>query len=120
MLIEVTKKEDICLVRFEGRFVSGSDPEYQRAKDEIVGLRCEKILADFRDVSQIGSTGPGFIVAIYVSVRKNSAGRFVLVGLQRRVRDVLDITHLSTVIPLAEDMASGLAALRSESSAAAR
>jgi hypothetical protein len=41
------------------------------------------------------------------------------VGLQRRVRDLLDITHLSIVIPLAEDMASGLAALRAESSAAA-
>jgi anti-anti-sigma factor len=119
MLIEVTEKDDICVVRFEGRFVSGWDPDYLRAKEEIAGRRCEKVLADFREVSQIGSTGIGFIVAIYVSVHRNSKGRFVVVGLQRRVREVFDITRVSTVIPLADDLASGLAALRSDSSAAA-
>jgi len=119
MLIEITEKDGICLVRFEGRFISGPEPEYIRARDEIAQRRSEKVLADFREVSQIGSTGVGFVVGIYASVRKNPRGRFVLVGLQRRVREVFDITRLSAVIPLAEDMASGLAALHSGSSAAA-
>jgi anti-anti-sigma regulatory factor len=41
-------------------------------------------------------------------------GRFVLAGPNHRVRDVLDLTRLSTVIPVYADEASGLAALRAE------
>ena len=44
-------------------------------------------------------------------------GRFVLVGAQQRVREVLDLTRLSSILPLASDMASGLALLRGSASA---
>jgi anti-anti-sigma factor len=110
MLIEVRQKDEICLVRCEGRLVT-ADHEYLRAKrDEIKGANCKKVLADFSQVPDIGSAGVGFIVGVYTST-KNSGGRFVLVGLRPRVREVLDITHVSTVIPLAADIASGLATL---------
>ena len=59
-------------MRDEGRFVTGADPEYLRAKkDEIATLHCEKVLADLHEVSQIASTGVGFIVAIFW--RQNTA-----------------------------------------------
>src|SRR5215472_5706480 len=110
MLIEVRQKDEICLVRCEGRLVT-ADQEYLHAKkDEIKRANCNKVLADFSDVSDIGSAGIGFIVGVYTST-KNSGGRFVLVGLRPRVREVLDITRVSTAIPLAADIASGLVAL---------
>lgn len=119
MLIEVRQKDEICLLHCEGRFVAGINPEYLRAKrDEIKGLNCKKVLADFREVSEIGSAGIGFIVGVYTSVTKNTGGRFVLVGLQPRVREVLDLTRVSTIIPSAADMPAGLAALSDESLAA--
>jgi hypothetical protein len=40
------------------------------------------------------------------------------VGLRPRVREVLDITRVSRVIPLAADIASGLATLCNEGLAA--
>jgi anti-anti-sigma factor len=111
MFIEVKQKDEVCLLRCEGRFVAGTDPEYLRVKrDEIKGLNCKKVLADFSDVSDVGSAGIGFIVGVYMST-KNSGGRFVLVGLRPRVREVFDLTRVSTVIPLAADIASGLALL---------
>jgi len=117
MLIEVRQKDEICLVRCEGRLVTG-DHEYLHAKrDEIKGANCKKVLADFSEVLDIGSAGIGFIVGVYVST-KNSGGRFVLVGPRPRVREVLDITRVSTVIPLAADIASGLATLCDEGLAA--
>src|ERR1700738_4734240 len=107
MLIEVRQKDVICLVRCEGRLVT-ADHEYLRAKkDEIKGANCKKVLIDFSDVSDIGSAGIGFIVGVYTSA-KNSGGRFVLAGIRPSVREVLDITRVSTVIPLAADIASGL------------
>jgi anti-anti-sigma factor len=117
MLIEVRQKDGICLVRCEGRLVT-ADHEYLRAKrDEIKGANCKKVLADFSQVPDIGSAGVGFIVGVYTST-KNSGGRFVLVGLRPRVREVLDIMRVSTVIPLAADMASGLVTLCDEGLAA--
>jgi anti-anti-sigma factor len=117
MLIEVRQKDGICLVRCEGRLVT-ADHEYLRAKkDEIKGAKCKKVLADFSEVPEIGSAGIGFIIGVYMST-KNLGGRFVLVGLRPRVREVLDITRVSTVIPLAADMASGLVTLCDEGLAA--
>ncbi|PYU28999.1 MAG: anti-sigma B factor antagonist [Acidobacteria bacterium] len=115
MLIEVKQKDEVCLLRCEGRFVAGTDPEYLRIKrDEIRALNCKKVLADFSAVSAVGSAGIGFIVGVYTSTR-NSGGRFILVGLSPRVRDVFDLTHVSTVIPVAADIESGLATLCDES-----
>lgn len=78
--------------------------------EEISALHCPKVLADFAGVPSVGSAGLSFIVGLY----RISAGRLVLVRTQRWVRKVLDITQLSTIIPLAPDIESGFATLRSE------
>jgi anti-anti-sigma factor len=118
MRIELNQIDDVCILRCEGRFVTGTDPEYLRAKmEELKQSRCAKVLVDFREVSSVGSTAIGFLVAIYSSVTKNPDGRFVLVGAQPRVREVLDLTRLSSILPLAGDIASGMAVLRGTASA---
>jgi len=118
MLIELQQQDDVVVLRFQGRIATGSDLEYLTAKlEEIRNRRSEKVLADFREVSSIGSTGIGFVVGVYTSVVKIPGGRFVLVGANSRVREVLELTRLSTIIPLAEDMSSGLAVLKRPKSA---
>jgi anti-anti-sigma factor len=69
------------------------------------------VLADFSQVSYIDSTGIGFLIGIYTSILKNSAGRFVLANLNRRVRDVLELTRLANVIPIYPSLDSALVAL---------
>jgi anti-anti-sigma factor len=117
MLIELQEKDDVVVLRFQGRIATGLDLEYLRTKlEEVRNRRSDKVLADFREVSSIGSTGLGFVVGVYTSVVKIPGGRFVLVGANPRVREVLDLTRLSTIIPLAEDMSSGLAVLQQKNS----
>ena len=119
MVIEVKQQDEVCFLRCAGRFVAGTDPEYLRVKrDEIKELNCKKVLADFSEVSQVGSVGIGFIVGVYMSTR-NSGGRFILVGLRPLVREVFDLTHISTAIPLGADISSGLAMLHDNSLASA-
>ena len=119
MLFELERHDDVCVLRLTGSLVTGTDPEYLRAKAaEIRSQSCNKLLADLRELLSIGSTGLGFLVGLYTSVTKSSGGRFVLVGANRRVGDVLVLTRLSTVIPMVADVASGLATLRGESPAA--
>ena len=118
MVIEVLQQDDVCVLRIEGRFVTGADPEYLSARmDELKRLHHGKVLVDLREMPYIGSTGIGFIVGIFTSVTMNG-GHFVLVGLQPRVHEVFRLTRLSTIIPSAPDVASGLATLHAEDSRA--
>jgi anti-anti-sigma factor len=120
MLIEIEHGDEVCVLRLTGHFRSGEDLGYVRDKaDEIRSHNCKKMLADLRELQSIGSMGMGFVVGVYTSVTKRAGGgRFMLVGANQRVREVLDITRLSTIIPLAADLPSGLAALRGEGPAA--
>jgi len=111
--MKVESKGDYCVLRVEGRFLTGTDPETLHAcADEIKALNCRRLLVDCRQTIQIGSTAIGFLVGLYTSVTRGSDGRFVLVGLQPRVRDVLHLTRLDTILPVVDDMDSGLAYLR--------
>jgi anti-anti-sigma factor len=119
MLIELVQHEDVWVLRLKGRLVLSSDLERLHVQvDEIRRRDCRKVLADFREVPHIESTTIGFLVSIYTSVTRKGGGRFVLAGPSPRVRQVLDLMRLSTVIPLAPDFESGLALLRAEGAAA--
>jgi anti-anti-sigma factor len=119
MVIELEFKDDVCILRNKGRFATGTDAAYLRTKtDEIKKSGRRKVLADFQDVPYIDSTGIGFIVGLYTSVTNMPGGRFVLAGPSHRVREVLDLMRLSTVIPIAADETSGLAFLNAAAPAA--
>ena len=113
MFIELLQQDQICILRFRGRFASGSQLNYLETKlAEIRSLDATRVLADLRDVSSIGSTGLGFVVSIFASVTNRAGGRFVIVGMNPRVRKAFDITRLSEIIPSAADMESGVAELK--------
>jgi anti-sigma B factor antagonist len=119
MLVDIEHREDICFMRFKGRFVTGGDRAYLLGKvGEVKDAHCQKVMADFHGVPYIDSTGIGFIVSVFTSVTKDACGRFVLVGANHRVREVFDLTRLSTVIPMAADEESGIAALNAEAARA--
>jgi len=107
-IIEIEQRGDVCLLRIRGQFRTGADPEYLSAKmEEIAALNCTRILADFQAVPSIGSTALSFIVGLY----RLYSGKLVLVGTPRRVREVLRITRLDTLIPMTSDIESGQAVL---------
>jgi anti-anti-sigma factor len=113
MVLEFELQDDICVLHLEGRFVTGADASYLSTKaEEIKATGCRKILADFRHVPYIDSTGIAFVVGLYTTVTKNSDGQFVICGPSPRVREVLDLTRLSTVIPVCEELPAALAILR--------
>jgi anti-anti-sigma factor len=116
MLIEIEQQCDrVCILRCKGRIVAGPEMEYVQTKmQEIKKLSCAKVLADFDGVTAIGSMGVMFIVGAYASVMRQPGGCFVMTGVNPHVRHVLDLTRLTTVIPLASDLASGLAMLQAE------
>ena len=108
ILINIEVLGDVCVLHFAGHLHAGAHLDYLNAKmNEIKTLACRTFLADFGDVASLGSAGLSFIIGLY----KISGGRLVLVNPQPRIREVLAITRLNTVIPMTVDIESGLAAL---------
>lgn len=120
MLVELEQQGDVCFARFSGRLSAGSELEYLGAKgDEIKAMSSTKLLADFSGVHSVGSTGIGFVVSLYTSTTKKPGGKFVLVGARPRVLEVLHLTRLNTILPMAADVKAGLAYLMAKDSGAA-
>ena len=115
MTIDIEHHGELCIIRCKGRLTAGPDLEYVQSKmREIQKLNPGAVIADFSEVSAIGSMGITFIVGIYTSVRNHPQGRFMLAGAVPLVRQVLDLTKLSTVIPVAPDVKSAIGALCAE------
>lgn len=113
MLVNLEIADDICILRLRGRFATGQDTAYLRAKtEEIKKSGRSRVLADFSEVSYIDSTGIGFLIGIYTSVTKAPNGMFVLAKASPRVCDVLELCKLDAVIPMYPDEASALQALK--------
>jgi anti-anti-sigma factor len=110
MVVNVEQDGDVCILRLEGRFATGLDSEYLRGKiEELKDAQFQKIIADFRNVSYIDSTGIGFLIGVYTSVL-NKKGQFALAGINHRVREVLQLTKLDGVLPAYENVSAAKSA----------
>ena len=121
MLVEFEQRGEVCILRLHGRFATGQDSAYLRSKtEEIKNAGHSKVLADFSQVSYIDSTGIGFLIGIYTSVLKNPDGRFALTNLNRRVRDVLELTRLANVMQIYSTEDAAMSALIAGEASSAR
>lgn len=99
MLVGFENHGDICVLRLEGRFATGQDALYLHDKaEELKNSGFTKVLVDFAGVDYVDSTGIGFVIGIYTSVKKSPQGEFALVNPNRRVREVLELTRLAQII----------------------
>jgi anti-anti-sigma factor len=112
MFVDFEYRGDICVLRLEGRFATGQDSLYLQTKaEELKTSGCVKVLVDFARVDYVDSTGIGFLIGIYTSVKKSPLGQFALANVNRRVRDVLELTRLAQVIQIYSNEAAALQAL---------
>lgn len=110
MTIEIDHQGKVCVLKISGRMAAGADSEYLRTKmSEIKRLDCPKLLVDLRHLQFIGSTGLGFLVEMYTSTTRQPEGKFVLIAPTGRVLEVLSLTRLDTILPIAADFDAGLA-----------
>jgi anti-sigma B factor antagonist len=76
---------------------------------EMVGKGQKKILLNLGDVSYIDSSGIGELVSGFTTVT-NNGGELKLLNLNKRVKDLLQITKLYTVFDVHEDEAGAIRA----------
>jgi len=96
---------DVTVVDVAGRITLGEGSSALRdTLKEIVGRNQKKILLNLGDVSYIDSSGIGELVSGFTTVT-NAGGQLKLLGLTKRVKDLLQITKLYTVFDVHEDEA---------------
>ena len=99
---------DVSVVDVAGRITLGEGSSALRdALRDMVGKNHKKILLNLGEVSYIDSSGIGELVSGFTSVT-NSGGQLKLLGLTKRVNDLLQFTKLYTVFDVHEEEASAI------------
>ena len=99
---------DVNVVDVAGRITLGEGSTALRdALRDMVAKNHKKILLNLGEVSYIDSSGIGELVSGFTSVT-NSGGQLKLLGLNKRVKDLLQITKLYTVFDVHEEEASAI------------
>jgi anti-sigma B factor antagonist len=94
---------DVTVIDVSGRITLGEGSSALRdSLRDLVAKGHKKILMNLGDVSYIDSSGIGELVSGYTSV-SNSGGNLKLLGLTKRVKDLLQITKLYTVFEVHDD-----------------
>jgi anti-sigma B factor antagonist len=106
--IETRKVGDVTVVDVSGRITLGEGSSALR--DVLRDLSAQgnkKILLNLSEVSYIDSSGIGEMVSSFTTVT-NHGGQLKLLGLNKRVKDLLQITKLYTVFEVFDDEASAV------------
>jgi len=94
---------DVTVVDVAGRITLGEGSSALRdTLRGLVGKDQKKILLNLSDVSYIDSSGIGELVSGFTTVT-NNGGQLKLLGLNKRVKDLLQITKLYTVFDVHEE-----------------
>ena len=99
---------DVSVVDVAGRITLGEGSSALRdTLRDMVAKSQKKILLNLGEVSYIDSSGIGELVSGFTTVT-NSGGQLKLLNLNKRVKDLLQITKLYTVFDVHEDEAGAI------------
>jgi len=99
---------DVTVIDVQGRITLGEGSSALReALRDLVSKGQKKVLLNLGDVTYIDSSGIGELVSGFTTVT-NSGGMLKLLNLNKRVKDLLQITKLYTVFDVHEDEAGAI------------
>ena len=110
MSVKLTTRQvgDVTVIDVAGRITLGEGSSALReALRDLVSKNQKKILLNLGDVTYIDSSGIGELVSGFTTVT-NSGGALKLLNLNKRVKDLLQITKLYTVFDVHEDEAAAI------------
>lgn len=110
MSVKLTTRQvgDVSVMDAEGRITLGEGSSvFRETLRDLVAKGQKKVLLNLADVSYIDSSGIGELVSGFTSVT-NQGGQLKLLNLNKRVKDLLQITKLYTVFEVFEDEAAAV------------
>lgn len=99
---------DVTVIDAAGRITLGEGASaFRDLIRDLANKGGQKILLNLSEVSYIDSSGIGELVSGFTTIT-NHGGSLKLVGLSKRVKDLLQITKLYTVFEVFEDESAAI------------
>ncbi len=99
---------DVTVIDAVGRITLGEGAStFRDTIKDLAAKGNQKILLNLSEVSYIDSSGIGELVSGFTTVT-NHGGQLKLIGLTKRVKDLLQITKLYTVFEVFDDESSAV------------
>jgi len=99
---------DVTVLDLAGRITLGEGSSTMRdALKDVLSRGHNKILLNLSEVSYIDSSGIGELVSAFTTVT-NQGGQLKLLGLNKRVKDLLQITKLYTVFEVFDEESTAM------------
>ncbi len=114
MSVKLTSRQvgDVTVLDAAGRVTLGEGASaFRDAIRSFAAKGDKKLLLNLADVSYIDSSGIGEMVSGFTTIT-NAGGQLKLVGLSKRVKDLLQITKLYTVFEAYDDEAEAVRSFR--------
>lgn len=112
MVITPRRLDDVVILDLAGRITIGEGTIVLRERiQKMLDDGQRKFLLSLTDVDYIDSSGLGELVSSFTTVR-NQEGELKLLGLTRRVRDLMQITKLLTVFDVYDSEPEALKSFR--------
>ena len=103
LYINERRSGDVTILDLKGKLrVGGNTLALHRSIRSLVAEKKIMILLNLTDVTFIDSSGLGELVGSKISV-ENSGGEFKLMGITGALRELFDVTRLSTVFDVYQD-----------------
>ena len=110
MSVKLTTRQvgDVTVIDAAGRITLGEGASaFRDIVRDLAAKGDKKLLLNLSEVSYIDSSGIGEMVSGFTTVT-NHGGQLKLLGLSKRVKDLLQITKLYTVFEVFDDEASAV------------
>jgi anti-sigma B factor antagonist len=103
MTITTREVGHVTIVDIHGRITLGDETgKLREIVRQLIAIEKKKIILNLAHVDYIDSSGVGELVSSYTAVR-NAGGELKLLGLTKKVHDVLYVTKLYTVFDIKDD-----------------
>ncbi len=101
--ISVDRLGDVLVLHLSGQFLGGEETERLRSVLLDLDRSVKRVVLDLRDVSFVNSSFLSSLIAEHTSHRRH--GRTILLACVRpTVRKILELTHISAIIPVYDDV----------------
>ena len=114
MALSIASREvdGVTVLDLNGRITLGEGSVQLRdAIRDLIGKGQKNILLNLSEVNYIDSSGLGELVSAYTTAR-NQGAALKLLGLSKKVNDLLQLTKLYTVFDIYDDEASAIASYK--------
>ena len=103
MDFEVTEYKRSTVLYTSGRIDSYTAPEVEEALTQLLEKGQYNIIFDMRDVSFVSSAGWWALIRIQKEVKKMNRGELVLVKLDERIRESMDLVGIGPYFKVFDD-----------------